>query len=629
MSQQEIENKDSSEDAARIAKRSSAWKNQMFLLGASLVFGAVLFVFVQGFLSKEGINFSEMNTYVLLSSYFAVVVVGLVAFRVLGAHTQKISDLSARLDDQNQNLEALSHEREDAQKSLSGLKRNHEAVINAIDHVIFEVDDEGALTFINTAWRDLTGFDVDHSLEHSLEQYIHSDDQDRFRKDFETLHKGQEGKVSFYTQLRSENGTFVAVEVTMALVTLDGASQKQIIGTIHNVEQRRRAERALGEAEKKYRNIVENAAGGIYQLTPEGLYLSANQSLARILGYEAPEKLLRDIKNANEMVYTDTAKRAAFLKELKASQGVVHREVQVKVKDGRMIWVSENARAVRDENGEMLYIEGSIEDIDERKQAEIYIQQARVHSDMANRAKSEFIANMSHELRTPLNAIIGFSEMIKSEAFGALPDDKYKEYASDIHESGQGLLRVINDILDISKIDVGDRALNEDVFDMGECVQDCIQLLQHKIEANKMVMTVMLDGAPKVLAEEVAIKQIFMNLFSNALKFTPAGGRVTVSHQVNGNGALSISVTDTGIGLSEDEKQKALSSFGQVDTDLNRKGSGTGLGLTLVHSLAKLHGGDFELFSQKGIGTTATIILPAHRVREDGKKVSKPSSVKV
>jgi signal transduction histidine kinase len=280
----------------------------------------------------------------------------------------------------------------------------------------------------------------------------------------------------------------------------------------------------------------------------------------------------------------------------------------------------------------MLYVEGSLENIDERKKAEILIRQAKVQADMANRAKSEFISNMSHELRTPLNSIIGFSEMIKGEVFGPLPDEKYKDYAGDIYNSGQNLLRVINEILDISKIDAGERQLNEEVFDIRETFGDCLQLLQHKIEANKMVITMVLDDVPHVLAEELAMKQVFMNLLSNALKFTPSGGRITISFDRRGRGDLGISVTDTGIGLSDDEKQRALSDFGQVDADLNRKSSGSGLGLTLVNALVKLHGGDFELFSQKGIGTTATIIMPAHRVRDPKKVVadgSRTSSIKV
>ena len=324
--------------------------------------------------------------------------------------------------------------------------------------------------------------------------------------------------------------------------------------------------------------------------------------------------MLREVKNANESLYNDTAARQAFIQELSAVQNSVHHETQMTRKDGEVIWVSESARAVRDENGQLLFIEGSIEDITERKKSELTIREAKIQSDLANRAKSEFLSNMSHELRTPLNSIIGFSEMIKNEVFGPVGQKAYWEYAKDIHESGQGLLRVINEILDISRIEAGERQLNESMVNIRETVTACLCLLEHKLSNNNLTVTVALDDAPNVVGEELSIKQIVMNLLSNAIKFTPEDGRITISSTIDNEGRFHLSISDTGIGLDDEGIEKAMSPFGQVNSDLNRSGSGTGLGLTLVHSLVKLHGGEFELFSQKGIGTTATIILPASRI---------------
>lgn len=237
-----------------------------------------------------------------------------------------------------------------------------------------------------------------------------------------------------------------------------------------------------------------------------------------------------------------------------------------------------------------------------------------MNSDLANRAKSEFLANMSHELRTPLNSIIGFSEIMKNEVFGKIEQKSYLEYAKHINDSGQSLLRVINEILDISRIEAGDRILNESIVNIEKAVSDCLELLSSKISNNQMTIISNLDHMPRIIGEELAIKQIFMNLLSNAIKFTPGGGRITLSYEVNPHGELHVSVTDTGIGLDDQEIEKALSPFGQVDNALSRGGSGTGLGLTLVTSLIKLHGGRFDLFSQKGIGTTATIVFPVDRI---------------
>ncbi len=400
----------------------------------------------------------------------------------------------------------------------------------------------------------------------------------------------------------------------VSMMRRDQNKKLRVVGTFTDVEERRRAERALGEAERKYRAIVENAAGGIFQITPEGLYLSANPALARILGYDSPEAILRTVKNANEEVYASVRERQIFLKEIEKKGVINNYETRVIRKDGEVIWVNENVRVVRDDSRNTLYYEGSVEDITERKETDIKLREAKMHSDLANRAKSEFLANMSHELRTPLNAIIGFSEIIKNEAFGKIEPNSYWEYAKDIHESGGKLLNVINEILDISRIEAGERQLNENVIDLNKIVDACVDLMGNKIDSSKLIVSVDLDDTPDIVGEELAVKQVIMNLLSNAVKFTPHGGRVTVSSNVSNDGRLHFSITDTGIGLDDVDIQKALSPFGQLQNDLSRSNSGTGLGLTLADALVKLHGGDLELFSQKGIGTTATIIFPKTRV---------------
>jgi signal transduction histidine kinase len=222
---------------------------------------------------------------------------------------------------------------------------------------------------------------------------------------------------------------------------------------------------------------------------------------------------------------------------------------------------------------------------------------------------------MSHELRTPLNAVIGFSEIIKGEVMGAVGVPAYKEYAQDIYDSGNYLLKVINEILEVSRIETGNRELNQNNFRLSKALQSCMTIMSSRIEQAGVAVTVNLpDDLPEILGEELCFKQIMLNLVGNAIKFTGKGGNVGVSAHVGETGDMVIEVVDTGIGMTDEEIKKAMQPFGKVDNNFNSMKEGTGLGLTIIDSLVRLHGGKFELKSQKDVGTTARIILPAFRV---------------
>lgn len=540
----------------------------------------------------------------------------------------RLAGMNKELAQKNFELNTQINEREKLNLALRKAERENRAVIDSVSDIIFETAVDGELLFLNETWKKVTGFTVDRSIGRNLFEMLYPQDQHEQRENFKELVKGHKQAYRAFTRLRTSDGTFRAVELAVSMIRQDENKDLRVVGTFTDVEERRRAERALSEAEKKYRTIVENAAGGIYQITPDGLFLSANPSMARILGYDAPEEILRDIRNANTQVYIDPAERNRFLKDMQKGGVSSQIEMQVRRKDGTIIWVNENVRSVFDEEGNLLYYEGSMEDITQRKVAEIALRDAKVDSDLSSRAKSEFLANMSHELRTPLNAIIGFSEIIKNEVFGPVGSKEYYEYANDIFESGKKLLNVINEILDVSRIEAGERQLNEGVVDLHKTVKTCLDLLGPKIHDSKLIINNLVGpDSPRLIGEQHAIKQMLMNLLSNSVKYTPDGGRITVGVEIDASGSLQVLVTDTGIGLSEDEIQKALSPFGQVNSSFSRYESGAGLGLTLVKSLMGLHGGSLELFSQKGVGTTATLIFPPKRVANNGtgRTGSKPS----
>ncbi len=231
----------------------------------------------------------------------------------------------------------------------------------------------------------------------------------------------------------------------------------------------------------------------------------------------------------------------------------------------------------------------------------------------ASQTKSNFLASMSHELRTPLNAIIGFSDTMMLGVFGPL-SDRYKSYAGDIHQSGQHLLSLINDVLDLSRLDAGQGELHEEAFDITALVAESLRMMAGQAEKAQITLTTEIEPElPWLMADKRRIKQILVNLVSNALKFTPADGQVTVDCRRTPQG-LSLAVSDSGIGIASADIPKVLERFGQVDSPAQRKHTGTGLGLPLSRQLAQLHGGELTLESVVDQGTTVTVTLPAARL---------------
>ena len=248
-----------------------------------------------------------------------------------------------------------------------------------------------------------------------------------------------------------------------------------------------------------------------------------------------------------------------------------------------------------------------------REAVESELRLAKETAESASHAKSEFLAHMSHELRTPLNAIIGFSEIIKNQKFGP-GSERYPVYAGDIFSSGTHLLGLINDILNLSKLEAGRFVLHEEAVDLQALVDSCLNVLEAQAIEGKIELSVSLDSGRRwIRADERRLRQILLNLLSNAVKFTPEGGKVRVS-SVPKNGGLAISVSDTGTGMAPEDIPNAMTPFGQIDSKIRRKLEGTGLGLPLAKQLVELHGGTFSVESKLGAGTTVTFVLPRERI---------------
>ena len=255
--------------------------------------------------------------------------------------------------------------------------------------------------------------------------------------------------------------------------------------------------------------------------------------------------------------------------------------------------------------------------IAELEVARVISDEARHRAEEANAAKSRFLATMSHELRTPLNAILGFSEVIGNEILGPIGNAAYKEYIDDIHQSGQHLLGLINEILDLSRIEAGRYSLNEEAVDLVSVARDSLGFVKAKAEAKTLVLRADFErDLPALWADQRALRQIVINLLSNAVKFTPRGGEIVVRVGWTAGGGQYVSVIDNGPGIPEDEIAIVLSSFGQGSLALKSAEQGTGLGLPIVKSLVAMHDGQFELFSKLREGTEAIAIFPTARVLE-------------
>ena len=382
-------------------------------------------------------------------------------------------------------------------------------------------------------------------------------------------------------------------------------------------EERKHAEAAAMRSEQRLRAIFESVADAIITINQAGIVQLFSHGAERIFGHSAGDVIGRNVKMLMPDEYArDHDGYVIRYRGTGASSAIgARRDYMGLRKDGTTFPMDMVINEMRIAGQRMFT--GIIRDITERKEAEEEVLAAKGQAELANRAKSEFLANMSHELRTPLNAIIGFSDMIRGQMFGPIGSPKYLEYVKDINQSGEHLLALINDILDLSKIEVGKDELHEEAIDVSKAVGSCLHLIKERAKkAGVSLKSEIADGLPPLYADERKLKQILINLLSNAVKFTPAGGKVTIKTWFRPDDGYVLQVADTGIGIAREDIPNAFAPFQQIDSDLNRKYEGTGLGLPLAKSLVELHGGELELESEPGVGTTVKIRFPVERVRD-------------
>jgi PAS domain S-box-containing protein len=542
-----------------------------------------------------------------------------------------------------------------AETALRESEARFRAIVNNSPTKIHIKDLEGRYVLVNRESEKLFGVTEEEARGKTARDIFAQDQADAFRAhDQAVVETGR--TIAREEDWLREDGLHTYLTVKFPI--LDVAGRITAVGAIGtDITERKRAEDSLELLKRRNDLILRSAGEGIYGLDSEGRTTFVNPAAAKMIGWEIEEligkaqhAILHHTKpDGSPYPREECPIHSAFM------EGCV-KHVTDEVfwrKDGSSFPVEYLSSPIR-ERGEIVGAVVVFRDITERKQADEALKSseealhervaeleetrtrleeqggdlvriagelkiAHARAEGANRAKSEFLASMSHELRTPLNAIIGFSEIIKTEAFGPVGSEKYCGYAEDICHSGQHLLSLINDILDLSKVESGAADLHEEDLEVQATADSALRLVRERARKAGIELALEIqEDMPLVRADDRKVKQILVNLLTNAVKFTEAGGTVTLKSWCRADSGVVFQVVDTGIGMAPEDIPKALSQFGQIDSDLNRKYEGTGLGLPLSKSLIELHGGSLDLQSQSGVGTTATVRLPAVRIVRAG-----------
>ncbi|MGE5200698.1 MAG: ATP-binding protein [Acidobacteriota bacterium] len=378
------------------------------------------------------------------------------------------------------------------------------------------------------------------------------------------------------------------------------------------IEEERRHQDALRHSHELLLRVIDAVPVRVSATDKDGRFVFANESFARAIGRPVQAMIGRTPKELRPGADSDAATemdRRLIAREIRPAPF----EASVRDLGGEERVLLVNKAVLDDDVGRAMLVVTVSLDITDRKRAELAVLAAKEDAELANHSKTEFLANMSHELRTPLNAIIGFSQLMADEVLGPLGNSKYSGYARDICNSAEHLLGIINDILDVSKLEAGKLEIEEEIVDLSQIVRNLLHFVADRAGALEVAIdTEIARDLPRLRVDQRKLKQVLLNLVTNALKFSHPGGRVLLQAR-NAGGAVVIDVIDRGIGMDEAEIATAVTRFGQVASTWNRKHAGTGLGLPLAIGLVELHGGKLEIKSRKGEGTTVTVSFPAER----------------
>ncbi|MBT4890611.1 MAG: PAS domain-containing sensor histidine kinase [Rhodospirillales bacterium] len=473
--------------------------------------------------------------------------------------------------------------------------------------------------YVSPEFASLFGYSVDEILWKSKQagDYllgIHPDDVDYLTQMMDDSSKQHERAQVTYRIIRKDGSVRTVRDIAQHFYDTNGVCLKSI-GCTQDISDITETQNLLSETQANYRWASEIGKLGHYvwdEVKNQCDYCSPELAHMYDMTPEAFIEISLQHDQNLELVHPDDkAMYAAASKVLDQDIDVVFRTIRC---DGNVAYFHESGRRIWDEKGKAVKTHGIIQDITDQKNTENALQIALKDAEQANQAKSEFLATMSHEFRTPLNAILGFSEMMRAQYFGPMGSNNYNTYANDIHHSGEHLLALVNDVLDIAAIEAGKRPMVKEAIALDDLLKDCMKSVAKVAEDGGVELSIeAADNLPSLYADKRSITQIFLNIFSNATKFTNPGGTVSV-HAKATQDEIVVSVTDTGIGIPPSKISVITEPFIQADSNPHKAQEGSGLGLSIVKSLVESHGGSLKIESTVDVGTTVSVDFPVQKI---------------
>ena len=513
-------------------------------------------------------------------------------------------------------------------EALRHSEEHFRSLIENASDVITTLDGDGTIRYVSPSVERVLGYRPDDLSGKSTFDFVHPDDRPSVVNAFTNTIQNPGVARPLQFRFRHQDGSWRILEA-IANNLLDDPVVAGVVVNSRDVTERVRAE-------TRYRSLFEGVPVGLYRTMPAGHILDANPALVQMLGHPDRESLLA--ASATDLYVSPEARKQ--WQALMEREGVVPDfEAQIRRRDGTIIWVRDSSRASQDDEGRVLYYEGSLEDITERKQAEEELREYREHLEElvtvrtrelgqkateleeanlrlqeADRLKSVFLASMSHELRTPLNSIIGFTGIILLGMVGEINEEQRKQLTM-VRDSANHLLSLINDVLDIAKIEAGRVEPSPEEFELAEVVREVVESFSPAVSEKGLELTKEMPAGITLFSDRRRVKQVLMNFVSNAVKFTDQGS-VRVAVRIVEGKKVEMSVTDTGIGIKEEDMNMLFEPFQQVDISLTKSREGTGLGLYLTKKLAVLLGGDVWAKSEFGKGSEFTFAIPLKHEEE-------------